>query len=163
MWLLHTASEWRGSLTIRQTSLTIMVSVAFTVYVSIGITFTFLLAWFIKHNQEVFVFSSDSLYSEYPDLSQGRNVPGMLRKDWSQEKFKTDITHEFHITTDFRLFHVRNALKHLKYNAFKGHLNTTDIVKAIRMHKSSSQHMDGVICAMFHLPLSVWSHDVIQN
>lgn len=41
-----------------------------------------------------------------------------------------------YITTDFRLFfYVKKRLKHLKYNALKGHLNTTDIVQAIRMHE----------------------------
>ena len=41
-----------------------------------------------------------------------------------------------YITTDFRLFfYVKKCLKHLKYKAFKGYLNTIDSVEAIRMHE----------------------------
>lgn len=67
-----------------------------------------------------------------------------------------------YITTDFRLFfYVRKRLKHLKYNAFKGHLNTTDIVQAIRMHEVIVSIWMGwsVQCSIFSLvSMKPWCH-----
>ena len=41
-----------------------------------------------------------------------------------------------YITIDFRLvFYVKKCLRSLKYKAFKGHLNTIDVIQVIRMHE----------------------------
>lgn len=67
-----------------------------------------------------------------------------------------------YITTDFRLFfYVKKCLKHLKYKAFKGHLNTIDIVEAIRMHEVIVSIWMGwsVQCSIFSLvSMKPWYH-----
>lgn len=57
-------------------------------------------------------------------------------------------------TTDFRLvFYVKKCLRSLKYKAFKGHLNTIDVIQVIRMHEVIISKWMGlsVQCSIFSL------------